>query len=165
MPRHLKCRGGAGIEGERSGLWSEMARIIGEIRPKFSFVENSPMLTLRGLGRVLGDLSEMGYNARWGVLGADAAGLRHHRARMWVVADSTARRWKQREPNREAARNFGFMGERSKPGTNPEWIKAEPGMVGMGDVLANRVDRLFSIGNGQVPAVAALAFRILGGGK
>ena len=40
---------GAGIDGERSGMWSHMARIVGEVRPRFVFVENSPMLTSRGL--------------------------------------------------------------------------------------------------------------------
>lgn len=61
---------GAGIDGERSGLWREMGRIIGEIRPARSFVENSPMLTVRGLGRVLGDLAAMGYDAQWGIVSA-----------------------------------------------------------------------------------------------
>ena len=57
----ISCAGkGAGIDGERSGLWSEMARIIGEVRPKFAFVENSPMLVTRGLDRVLCDLAAMG---------------------------------------------------------------------------------------------------------
>ncbi|WP_033990214.1 DNA cytosine methyltransferase, partial [Pseudomonas aeruginosa] len=40
---------GAGINGERSGLWREMARIVGEVRPRFVFVENSPLLVRRGL--------------------------------------------------------------------------------------------------------------------
>jgi DNA (cytosine-5)-methyltransferase 1 len=66
---------GAGIEGERSGMWGEMARIIHEVRPKFVFVENSPMLTSRGLGRVLGDLASMGFDAKWGVLGAADIGF------------------------------------------------------------------------------------------
>ena len=57
--------GGEGLDGERSGLWREMARIIGEVRPIIAWVENSPMLTSRGLGTVLGDLAEMGYDARW----------------------------------------------------------------------------------------------------
>jgi hypothetical protein len=65
---------GAGIDGERSGMWGEMARIIHEVRPKFVFVENSPMLTSRGLGRVLGDLASMGFDAKWGVLGAADVG-------------------------------------------------------------------------------------------
>ena len=79
---------GAGIEGERSGMWTEMARIIGEVRPRFAFVENSPMLTSRGLGRVLGDLAALGYDARWGVLGAVDAGAPHKRDRIWIVANA-----------------------------------------------------------------------------
>ncbi|MET0035360.1 MAG: DNA cytosine methyltransferase [Candidatus Thiodiazotropha lotti] len=79
---------GAGIEGKRSGLWVEMARIISEVRPRFVFVENSPVLTSRGLGRVLGDLAEMGFDARWGVLGAIHAGAPHKRERIWIVANS-----------------------------------------------------------------------------
>jgi DNA (cytosine-5)-methyltransferase 1 len=77
---------GAGIDGERSGLWSEFARIIGEVRPRFAFVENSPALAARGLGRVLGDLASMGYDAQWGVLGAVHVGAPHERHRMWIVA-------------------------------------------------------------------------------
>jgi DNA (cytosine-5)-methyltransferase 1 len=63
-----------------------MARIIHEVRPKFVFVENSPMLTSRGLGRVLGDLARLGFNARWGVLGANDIGANHQRDRIWIVA-------------------------------------------------------------------------------
>jgi DNA (cytosine-5)-methyltransferase 1 len=77
---------GAGIEGERSGLWSEMARVIGEIRPRVVYVENSSMLTSRGIGRVLGDLAEMRYNARWIVLGADDTCGPHERKRIWIMA-------------------------------------------------------------------------------
>ncbi len=77
---------GAGIDGERSGMWREMARIIYEVRPQFAFVENSPMLTSRGLGIVLGDLAAMGFDARWGVLGAADVGANHQRDRIWIVA-------------------------------------------------------------------------------
>jgi DNA (cytosine-5)-methyltransferase 1 len=78
---------GAGIAGERSGLWGEMARVIREIRPRYAFVENSPMLTSRGLGRVLGDLAEMGYDAKWCVLGACDAGAPHKRDRIWILGE------------------------------------------------------------------------------
>ena len=77
---------GAGIEGEQSGLWVEMARVIGEVRPRLAYVENSPMLTSRGLGRVLGDLAEMGFNARWGVVSAANTGAPHLRERIWIMA-------------------------------------------------------------------------------
>ena len=77
---------GAGIDGERSGMWGEMARIIHEVQPRYVFVENSPMLTSRGLGRVLGDLASMGFDARWAVLGAADVGANHQRDRIWIVA-------------------------------------------------------------------------------
>jgi DNA (cytosine-5)-methyltransferase 1 len=80
---------GVGIDGARSGLWGEMARIIREVGPRFVLVENSPMLTARGLGRVVGDLASMGYDARWGVLGAVDAGAPHRRERIWIVAHAT----------------------------------------------------------------------------
>lgn len=79
---------GAGITGERSRLWKEMARIIGEVRPRFAFVENSPALLTRGIGVVLSDLSDMGYDAVWGIVGADDAGAFHQRERIWILAYS-----------------------------------------------------------------------------
>jgi DNA (cytosine-5)-methyltransferase 1 len=85
---------GVGIDGERSGMWGEMARIIHEVQPRFVFVENSPMLTSRGLGRVLGDLASMGFDARWGVLGAADIGANHQRDRIWIVS-----RWKGNLPH------------------------------------------------------------------
>jgi DNA (cytosine-5)-methyltransferase 1 len=81
---------GAGIDGEASGMWREMARIIHEVRPRYVFVENSPMLTSRGLGRVLGDLAAMGFHAKWGVLGAADIGAPHQRDRIWIVAEQMA---------------------------------------------------------------------------
>ena len=81
---------GAGITKDtRSGLWFEFARIIDEIRPARVLVENSPMLTSRGLGVVLGDLAEMGYDARWGVLGAVDVGAPHKRERIWLLCSNS----------------------------------------------------------------------------
>ncbi|WP_424948642.1 DNA cytosine methyltransferase [Chromobacterium haemolyticum] len=77
---------GAGILGGRSGLWREMARIVGEVRPRFVFVENSPLLVGRGLAVVLGDLAELGYDAQWVRVSASDIGAPHKRDRMWVVA-------------------------------------------------------------------------------
>ena len=82
---------GAGITGERSGLWSEMARIIGEVRPRFVFVENSPMLVSRGLGRVLADLATLGFDAKWGIVGAHHTSAPHKRDRIWVLAHTISR--------------------------------------------------------------------------
>lgn len=93
-----------GITGAKSGLWREMARVVREVIPRFVFVENSPgLLTpVRESGKVVGspgitvvlqDLAEMGYNARWCVLGANAAGAPHDRERAWILA-YTDSQWK-----------------------------------------------------------------------
>jgi DNA (cytosine-5)-methyltransferase 1 len=77
---------GAGLDGARSGLWREMARIIGEVRPSFVLVENSPRLRTKGLDRVLADLAGLGFDARWGIVSALDAGAPHLRKRLWIVA-------------------------------------------------------------------------------
>ena len=77
---------GAGIEGKRSGLWSELFRIISEVRPKYALIENVPALTFRGGTRVIGDLTEIGYDCEWQIVGADHVGARHRRRRIWIVA-------------------------------------------------------------------------------
>ena len=75
-----------GIKGKRSGLWSEMFRIIRQIRPKYIIIENSPMLLIRGFEQVLCDLSEIGYNAEWQCLSARTFGLNHKRERFYCIA-------------------------------------------------------------------------------
>ena len=189
----ISCAGkGAGIDGEASGMWRHMARIIGEVRPRFVFVENSPMLTLRGLGRVLGDLSTLGFDARWGVVGAHHARAPHKRERIWIVADSHG--WGQQERRQQngdttqpkfktSQRNDAcrcsenvadadgsrFQEQRSAVADAQEhqavecrgWWEAEPDVGRVAHGVAARVDRLRCLGNGQVPAVAALAWQLL----
>jgi DNA (cytosine-5)-methyltransferase 1 len=76
----------AGIDGARSGLWSEYARIIGEIRPRYVIVENVADLLVRGIHRVLGDLAALGYDAEWHCIPAAAVGADHWRDRVWIIA-------------------------------------------------------------------------------
>ena len=76
----------AGIDGERSGLWSEYARVIGELRPRYVVVENVAALLGRGLERVLGDLAALGFDAEWHCIPASAVGAPHRRDRIWIVA-------------------------------------------------------------------------------
>ena len=159
---------GAGITGNRSGLWGEMARVISEVRPRFVFVENSPMLTLRGLDRVLGDLSEMGYDARWGVVGANAAGCRHKRERMWLIGNTAGTHVEKSILVEQEKPNGQFRRVASYAPTNiweSGWETGEPDMVGTSHDFSTWVDRSKAIGNGQVPAVAALAWRILSAKK
>jgi DNA (cytosine-5)-methyltransferase 1 len=75
-----------GIEGERSSLWREFSRLIGELRPRFAIVENVAAINFRGLGFVLGDLASLGYDAEWHVIPAESLGAPHERERCWIVA-------------------------------------------------------------------------------
>jgi len=277
---------GAGITGKRSGLWTEFARIIGEVRPRYVLVENSPQLltarkrwalliqvvaslfgrvrlrevvALRSQPdalRVLGDLTEMGFDARWGVVGAHHAGAPHKRDRIWIVADAndtgqhSAQRKRQTrndtrrgrsiladaegerggaglceagsllngdqpangggdvaDPLRDGSQRGGEKRPAPRPAglcggarcdeeqdlSNPEderllrgigsggedsaergsfdggeavdaggqWWATEPGLGRVAHGVAARVDRLKAIGNGQVPAVVRLAWRVL----
>ncbi|MCK5643856.1 MAG: DNA cytosine methyltransferase [Gammaproteobacteria bacterium] len=77
---------GAGIDGSRSGLWGEFARIIREVGPRLVFVENVAALTSRGLDRVLGDLASLGFDAEWTTLSAGACGAPHRRDRIFILA-------------------------------------------------------------------------------
>lgn len=77
---------GAGLAGERSGLWSEVRRCADVLRPAELFLENSPAIVGRGLDRVLADLAAFGYDARWLVMGADDVGANHQRERWWCRA-------------------------------------------------------------------------------
>jgi DNA (cytosine-5)-methyltransferase 1 len=235
--------GGAGIDGERSGMWREMARIICEVGPQFVFVENSPMLTSRGLGVVLGDLAKMGFDAKWGVLGAADIGANHQRDRIWIVGKqmgnthdngqiaskickSTAQRsdssstWKKQASQLEgSSEQYAELADSNNNGHNykkprelfasteqaktrenanktsrhnlladstqhrtqsescearkssewsysssigdSRWWSIEPNVGRVAYGLADRMDRLKAIGNGQVPLCAATAWRLL----
>ena len=145
---------GKGLAGKRSGLWKQYARIIEEVRPTFVFAENSPVLRIRGLGTIIQNLNGLGYDVRWGVLGAGHLGAKHQRDRMWVVAYSNGFRqesWMGTKCSKQAKpATTGFTG----------WI-TEPSVGRMADGLAHGVERLAAIGNGQVPIVAATAWHIL----
>ncbi len=161
---------GAGITGEKSGMWKHMARIIGEVRPCYAFVENSPMLTGRGLGTVLGDLAEMGYDAEWCVLGASDVGAPHKRERIWILAyDPTfgTNRMEKDKQKKSEKINIECLDWRSSVPLDlhpfMEWRFPEGGCDACrnDNDLAIAMDRIERIGNGQVPAVAATAWNIL----
>lgn len=162
---------GAGLDGERSGLWSEMARIIREVQPRNVFVENSPMLTSRGLGVVLGDLASMGFDAEWGVLGTSDVGGHCKRERIWIVASSTESLRERILSNiqRVSAKTngswceprYGYPHSRIDRIRALEQISREPAILAGLDGLAYPMDQLSAIGNGQHARLAATAWRIL----
>ncbi|WP_210517345.1 DNA cytosine methyltransferase [Pantoea ananatis] len=160
---------GAGIDGERSGLWREMARIVGEVRPEYVFLENSPLLVGRGLAVVLGDLAKMGFNAEWCCVSASDLGASHQRDRIWLVAYPAGQYGFSRcgmvqSQNRQSSTQPGGL---VSPPAHSEWRRGntwpecEPKLCRVANGVACGVDRLKALGNGQVPRVAARAFSIL----
>ena len=81
---------GEGLDGKRSGLFFEVARLIGEIRPRFVFLENVSAITVRGAERVVGELCRLGYDSRWGILSASDVGAYHERERWWLLAHTSS---------------------------------------------------------------------------
>ena len=146
---------GAGIEGERSSMWKHMARIISEVRPRFAFMENSPLLVSRGLAVVISDLAEIGYDCRWTCLSAAQLGANHERDRIWIVASDA------NLPQCEGGRLSSGVHSKDAYASNPRWWKDTSPLHRVDDGVAARMDRLKAIGNGQVPAVAATAWQIL----
>ena len=122
---------GVGIDGERSGMWREMARIIREVRPRFVFVENSPMLTSRGLGAVLGDLASMGFDAKWGVLGANDIGANHQRDRIWIRGEQMGNSDNHGQIASEVCPSLGEGSD-----TSPTWQKQTCQPEGSGEQYA-----------------------------
>ena len=82
-----------GINGARSGLWAEYKRLVSEIRPRYVLVENVSALLFRGVGRVLGDLSSIGYDAEWKIVQASDYGAEHQRKRLFIIAYPKGIRW------------------------------------------------------------------------
>ncbi len=156
-PERLNERYGkqVGLDDPKSGLWAHQLRIIGEVEPAIARVENHPNLTRRGLGTILGALSEMGYDAKWAPLCGDTFGACHERERLWIEV-----------ANPDFAQRQGVRLSRRAPQEIEAirrniWWKTEPGIRRVDDGVANRVDRLKATGNGQIPAVAALAQLLL----
>lgn len=95
------------VHGEKSGLWREFKRLIGELRPSVVFLENVPTITVarRGGIEVITDLAQMGYDARWGIVSARDAGAPHLRERWFCVAYPNGQRHNGSAAAKELQRN------------------------------------------------------------
>lgn len=80
---------GAGLAGERSGLWWQVRRALRMVRPRIALLENVAALLNRGMGTVLGSLAQIGYDAEWHCIPAAAVDAEHERDRVWIVASDT----------------------------------------------------------------------------
>ena len=157
---------GAGITGEKSGLWKEMARVIGEVRPQFAWIENSPALVSRGLDTVLGDLAALGYDARWGVVSACAVGAPHTRERLFVYAYSNGERLFRsilecKENERKKSILSSLLAPQKNGAQGMEDDLSESLLHGKNHGVAHRIHRTRAIGNGQVPQAVMLAWKWL----
>lgn len=158
----------AGIEGARSGLWSEYVRAIVQLRPRYVLVENVPgLLTNAYMGRVLGDLAACGYDAEWTVLSAGSIGAPHLRERVWILAYPNSHGLEAHaneeilclsSNNGYAERFIGSMGGASQ-WAEPCPIGARP--MGVGNGIPTDVDRLRGLGNAVVPQIAEALGRMI----
>ena len=155
---------GAGLAGERSGLWSEIARLVGELRPQFVIVENVSALLNRGLGTVLGDLATVGYDAEWHCIPASSTGLYHDRDRVWIVAYRAGEHGRTR-CLLEACSVWGssLQSRRlhsdavARRGRRPgERLEREPRLARLVQRVPDRTHRLEAQGNTVVPQIPEL---------
>ncbi|MEO0533297.1 MAG: DNA (cytosine-5-)-methyltransferase [Cyanobacteria bacterium P01_A01_bin.123] len=150
---------GRGLEGDRSGLFFEIVRLVRQIRPRYLVLENtSALLTHRGgrdMGAVLWELSQIGLDAEWSVVSCCALGAPHTRERVFIVAYPDGKHGAGRMAVSRAHSQHLQQGH-SHQGTSC-WQGAIPSPPGVANGLPDRVDRLRSLGNSVSPQAAAVA--------
>jgi DNA (cytosine-5)-methyltransferase 1 len=152
---------GAGIDGERSGLWGEYARIIRELRPRYVIVENVSALLGRGIGRVLGDLAALGYDAEWHCIRGHEIGAPQQRDRIFIAAYAHKIGTERLEPFKHLGQDGSWWAGCSEDlrkiyespfGGCDMWPQP---LVRRVDVwVSDRVDRVGSCGNSIFPKIA-----------
>ena len=160
-----------GQDDERN-KWPQTIQCIRDLGPRlrYALLENVPGLLNSGyFGEILTSLAEAGFDARWCVLGADDVGAPHRRKRLWILADSRQQSEGPKktrsgsEPINSDSSRFKSASRDRSPNSSEDshWWPTEPNVGRVANGVASRNDRLKAIGNGQVPAVAATAWKIL----
>jgi len=142
----VSCNGRKKVQADARWLWPEMARVIRTLRPKFVLMENVTGLLDRGMGDVLGDLAECGYDAEWDGLPAAAFGAPHLRERIFLVSYPTS-------PGLQGPESAGRIWGRGLF-TQRDWWCPEPRLDRVANGARNRIHRTKAIGNAVVPQVA-----------
>jgi DNA (cytosine-5)-methyltransferase 1 len=158
-----------GITGKRSGLWDEFRRILGVLRPHFALVENVARLSTSGLGRVLGDIAELDFDAEVETIPACAFGAPHPRSRLFIFAHPHGLGWSARQyivSLDEICTRREWEAAKSKSNWKDmeRWLKSRfpisdgavntAGLRRGSNGIPHRMDRLRSLGNAVVPQVA-----------
>lgn len=153
---------GAGIKGSRSGLWGQMHRIIGEVRPDYVIIENSPLLRKRGFEYVLHGLSEIGYDAQWQCLQGSFLGLQQRRERIYIIAYPVCK-FSEGKPVQSVFRQPYLPWElpRVYPGWKGRWDLPEPRTLGSTNELPDLMDRNKCVGNAVQPLMAQYLFECI----
>lgn len=161
----------AGIEGERSGLWSEIVRLAGEIRPEYILVENVANLLSgpserpgRWFGRVLGDLAEIGFDAEWHSIPAEAIGAHFEGDRVWIIASrppARRLRWEGRWATEVGAPQWGRDEFARLVRLSSEFCVPAGSLGRVSDGLPDRLDRLHALGNSVIPQIPELIGRAI----
>lgn len=161
------CGDGAGLSGERSGLWFEMLRIIREVRPAYILVENVAALLRRGMGDIIRGLAESGYDAEWDCFPASTVGAYHERDRVFIVAYSSERdgqphdlleasaEWRSQIQSRRLHR----MAVATRAQRENTRLEHEPRLARMVSRIPDQVVRLEALGNAVMPQISEMIAR------
>jgi DNA (cytosine-5)-methyltransferase 1 len=155
---------GEGLDGDRSGLWFEYARLIGELRPRLVFMENVSALLGRGLGRVLGSLAALGYDAEWHCIPASYVGAPHERDRLWIAAYPSRLRRQRSRGLVDALHSTSIPFRQADELVASVQRDAVPFVCRRHDGVPRRLaqPRLRSLGNAVVPQIPEILGRVFG---
>lgn len=149
---------GLGLAGERSGLFFEVARLIGELGPRVVILENVGALLCRGMDAVLGALASLGYDAEWHCIPACHLGLPHTRDRVWIIAHPREERAEGRWEDAFSRLYRISWGENVRRAA--AWARrpdlSASGLCRGSDGVPSRVDRTSALGNAVTPLVVKL---------
>lgn len=148
----------AGLGGDRSGLWFEMARLIGELRPRWVIVENVAELLANGFDTVLRTLASLRYDAEWQCIPACAVGAPHERDRVWIIANPSEEPGLYESNGWEATQRL--LDYPTAWQARP-WRASDPAVCRVDDGFPDRVDRTEQLGNSVLPVIPELIGRAI----